>query len=268
LNLARTSKSRLKLPWPRALADSLAKYLGPMEPVSRSKAGVSVAYLPDVNRYAKFAERHGGLLRAEADRLEWLRIHRPDHPVPRVDRLIDEAEWTVLVTHAVDGLVCPTGDSDNHGLRDSGALALALRRLHSLPLTGCPFDWSVDARIDAFARHGVAVSETLRDSPSIDLEVVSHGEAFLPNLLVGSDGAFAAQLDFPRLGRADRWADLAAATLSLSWNFPSLDLTSFWSVYGTTPDETRLAYYRALWKELEATTPWVESSSTILPFDH
>jgi aminoglycoside phosphotransferase len=49
------------------------------------------------------------------------------------------------------------------------------------------------------------------------------------------------------MGIADRWADLAIATLSATWNYgpeweePVLD------AYGIEPDLRRIPYYRLLW---------------------
>ena len=60
-------------------------------------------------------------------------------------------------------------------------------------------------------------------------------------------GHFLAHVDLARLGVADRWADLAVATMSLGWNFDDVDEDLFWRIYGVEPDPGRIAYYRALW---------------------
>ena len=61
------------------------------------------------------------------------------------------------------------------------------------------------------------------------------------------DDPLAAIVDAARLGVADRWADLAVASLSLDWNYGPGWQPTFFAAYGVEPDEPRLAYYRALW---------------------
>ncbi len=93
-------------------------------------------------------------------------------------------------------------ESADRGARDQ-ASGCAL--LHDrLPLDDCPFGpppW-----VTAIA-------------PPIDRLVVCHGDACAPNTLIDDDGRFYGHVDLGDLGVADRWADLAVATLSLSWNY-------------------------------------------------
>jgi kanamycin kinase len=57
------------------------------------------------------------------------------------------------------------------------------------------------------------------------------------------------------LGVADRWADLAVATLSLSWNYPGrLWDAEFFASYGVEPDPARIDYYRRLWQAEDDTS--------------
>jgi aminoglycoside phosphotransferase len=56
-------------------------------------------------------------------------------------------------------------------------------------------------------------------------------------------------VDLGQLGVADRWADIAVATLSLGWNY----LGGNWAgelldAYGVTPGPLRMDYYRWLWQ--------------------
>lgn len=49
---------------------------------------------------------------------------------------------------------------------------------------------------------------------------------------------------FGELGVADRWADLAVATLSLGWNYPGrLWDAEFFDAYGIEADPERIDYY-------------------------
>jgi kanamycin kinase len=85
--------------------------------------------------------------------------------------------------------------------------------------------------------------------------VVCHGDACAPNTLVDDDGRSCGHVDFGQLGVADRWADLAVATLSLGWNYPGRDWEAeFFNAYGVQPDPARIDYYRRLWQAFDHTS--------------
>ncbi len=54
-------------------------------------------------------------------------------------------------------------------------------------------------------------------------------------------------VDLGDLGVADRWADLAIATLSLSWNYAGECERELLDAYGIDPDPERIEHYRRLW---------------------
>jgi kanamycin kinase len=96
---------------------------------------------------------------------------------------------------------------------------------------------------------------TLHDRLPVDRLVVCHGDACAPNTLVDDDGRSCGHVDFGQLGVADRWADLAVATLSLGWNYPGRDWEAeFFNAYGVQPDPARIDYYRRLWKAFDHTS--------------
>jgi kanamycin kinase len=111
----------------------------------------------------------------------------------------------------------------------------------------CPWEWSVSSRIENAERRGILVPDELRTAPEIDLLVVSHGDACCPNTLVGDDGRWLAHVDLALLGVADRWADIAVASMSTEWNFGPGWEDALIEAYGVEPDRERLAYYRDLW---------------------
>ena len=186
----------------------------------------------------------GESLVAEAERLRWL---AGKHPAPVVAGLffVDGAE--LLVTQALPGLSAVDKvwvDRPDDAIR---AIATGLRALHALPVRNCSFDWGVRFRIEEATSRGISVESELRVAPSIDELVVCHGDPCAPNTLIGNDGRFVANVDFGRLGVADRWADLAVATMSFDWNYENYEERLFWETYGVTPDLERIEYYRALW---------------------
>lgn len=124
------------------------------------------------------------------------------------------------------------------------ALGRALRTFHdAVPVAACPWTWSVADRI---AARTLPRAEQLVQHPPVDA-VVCHGDACNPNFMLDDDLRCTGYVDLGQLGVADRWADIASATLSLGWNLGP-DLTdSFLDGYGLALDQERLTYYRRLW---------------------
>jgi kanamycin kinase len=137
------------------------------------------------------------------------------------------------------------------------AIGAGLRLLHDrLPASSCPFEWSVDGRL---ARLSASARARLGPPPPIDRAVVCHGDACAPNTLIGDDGRCCGHVDLGELGVADRWADLAVATLSLGWNYPGRRWDEeFFAAYGAEPDPVRIDYYRRLWNASDE--HWAEPS--------
>jgi kanamycin kinase len=133
------------------------------------------------------------------------------------------------------------------------AIGAGLRTLHDrLPVQSCPFDWSVAGRLGMLAP---ARRAGLGESPPVDRLVVCHGDACSPNTLIDDDGRCCGHVDFGDLGVADRWADLAVATLALGWNYPGRVWDAeFFAAYGVEPDPRRIDYYRRLWQASDETS--------------
>ena len=133
------------------------------------------------------------------------------------------------------------------------AIGAGLRVLHDrLPVRSCPFDWSATSRLDRLSPGRRA---RLGEPPPIDRLVVCHGDACSPNTLIDDDGRCCGHVDFGELGVADRWADLAVATLSLGWNYPGRSWEAeLFAAYGVQPDPVRIDYYRRLWQAFDHTS--------------
>lgn len=182
----------------------------------------------------------------EAGRMQWLAGR---HPVPKVIDLIARDDGDLLITEAVtdeSGAVALSAvdpiwaERPNTAIR---AIAVGLRTMHSLPIEECPFEWSVGQRLSD-ARQ---IPAGFPDRPPIDVLAICHGDPCSPNTLIDAEGNFAASIDLARVGVADRWADLAVATMALAWNYRNYDEAVFWEEYGAEPDVERIEYYRALW---------------------
>ncbi|GGK63853.1 aminoglycoside 3'-phosphotransferase [Streptomyces flaveus] len=196
--------------------------------------------------FAKWAPAESGLdLGAEVERLRWAGDFTP---VPRVREHGADEEGAWLVTYALAGesAVSPRWQADP--ATAVRALGTGLRALHDqLPVTDCPFSWSVDHRLEQARRAGIKTPTALPDPPPVDRLVVCHGDPCAPNTLLHEDGSWSAHVDMGTLGLADRWADLAVATWSTEWNYgPGWDDTLL-DAYGIAPDPARTDFYRLLW---------------------
>lgn len=147
------------------------------------------------------------------------------------------------------------------------AIGEGLRALHdTLPVARCPFSWSPAERVaDAHQRaeagqiDPVEWEEThrpldlwaalalVRHIPDVDQLVVCHGDTCAPNTLIDDSGNWSGHVDFGSMGVADRWADLAIATLSTTWNYGPGWEQSVLDAYGIEADPGRTRYYRVLW---------------------
>lgn len=72
--------------------------------------------------------------------------------------------------------------------------------------------------------------------PPIDRLVVCHGDACSPNTIIAADGTPVGHVDLGSLGVADRWADLAVASVNLDYNYGPGWEQEFFRAYDIEPD--------------------------------
>ncbi|ADG74086.1 aminoglycoside phosphotransferase [Cellulomonas flavigena DSM 20109] len=235
-----------------------------VEPVWVNEAGGRTFRLGR-ERFVKWAPRHVPELDlpAEALRLTWAGRFTP---VPEVLDLgvDDEGSWLVTAAIPARSAVDPMWLA--RPAEAAAAVGAGLRALHdALPAGECPFAWQVEARVERALEHlhagdsptgwdpvhhhlsAADARARLLDAPPVDRLVVCHADACAPNTLVHDDGRWAAHVDLGRLGVADRWADLAIATWSTTWNYGPGYERHVLDAYGIEPDDERTAYYRLLW---------------------
>jgi kanamycin kinase len=208
---------------------------GPVELVWRNEVGGLTGRVDGSSpRFVKWNRIDSGeSLAAEAHRLRWLAGR---HPAPEVIDYRRVGDVELLVTVALPGRSAVDPIWVARPADAIRAIATGLRVLHAMPTMDCPYDWGVAARLATAAQSGRRVPADLHEPPAVDRLVVCHGDACAPNTLLSTDGRFLATVDLARLGVADRWADLAVATMSLGWNYPAYHEGLFWETYGIEPD--------------------------------
>jgi kanamycin kinase len=182
-----------------------------------------------------YPDEHAHLLAAEEPRLRWARRFTT---VP--DVVASGPGW--LHTMGLPGRTAVDPRWADEPRTAARAIGAGLRRMHdALPVADCPFG---------------RPSWVPRDAPAPDRLVVCHGDACSPNTLMADDGTFVGHVDLGDLGVADRWADLAIATLSLDWNFGTGEFQAvLLDAYGVEADAERIAYYRRAWDSTDDGEP-------------
>ena len=219
----------------------------------------------DQRRFVKWAPAGSGIdLAAEAARLRWAVAFTP---VPRLLGQGADGTGSWIVTSALPGQMAVADRWVAEPRTAVTAIGEGLRAMHeALPTGRCPFSWSAGERVSDARRRGaqgrldparwhpdhraLSVARALAlvsDIPPVDVLVVCHGDTCAPNTLLTGDGRFAGHVDLGELGVADRWADLAVATWSTTWNYGPGWETTLLDAYGVAPDPDRTRYYRLLW---------------------
>ena len=221
----------------------------PVEAVWANETGGLTFALPASRRYVKWQPAGTGLEPAdEAVRLSWAARFTP---VPAVLDVGSDEDGSWLVTSALPGRSAVDPRWVASPARAVRAIGEGLRALHdALPVTDCPFDWGVAARLTRADGRGSGSSDAraaLGPAPAVDQLVVCHGDACAPNTLLADDGAWTGHVDLGALGVADRWADIAVATWSTRWNYGPGWEDLLLDSYGIAWDDERTDFYRRLW---------------------
>jgi aminoglycoside 3'-phosphotransferase II len=249
-------------PLPPHLLVQLGGYEAREETLGRSDAAVFRLYA--LNRpplIAKLSASTKALdLLAEAARLKWLK--GVGILAPRVLHLAEADGYFWLVVECLPGE--DAARSRAPPAVKTSELAKALRAIHALDPNACPFDETLTVKLARAAdraksnnvnegdfddeNQGKTAAELFgeveRLRPTTEDIVVVHGDACLPNMMLDS-GQFSGFVDCGRLGRSDRYQDLALACRSIAMNLGSEWVGAFLRAYGMTSiDEGRIRFYR------------------------
>jgi kanamycin kinase len=198
----------------------------PVVPVWVNELGGVTFRIDGGAEYVKVAPpRWARHLVAEAERLRWACAHT------RVPQVLGAGEgW--LHTAGLPGRSAVDPRWVSEPRTAVLAIGTGLRLLHDrLPVADFPF----------------GAPQWVTDALPVDRLVVCHGDACAPNTLIDDAGRCCGHVDLGDLGVADRWADLAVATLSLSWNYAGDWEDDLFGAYGVEPDPERIEFYRVLW---------------------
>ena len=245
-------------------------------PVRTGESGDLVYRRSDGLAYAKIAgaDRLADLA-GERDRLMWLAGRGIACP-----EIIDWRETDAaacLVMTALPGV--PAVELSGPDLLAAWpSMARQLAALHALPAHQCPFDRGLSLMhgraVDVVSRHAVNpdfLPDEDKDKPApmllqrIERElatrleqevadgVVCHGDPCMPNFMIDPKSLRSTgMIDLGRLGRADRYADLALMIANAEENWTSADqarrsFAILFDILGVAePDRERLAFYLRL----------------------
>lgn len=174
-------------------------------------------------------------LAREAEVLRWL---EGKLPVPMVMFFACDGNYEFLLMSEIPGVPACDRAFEKDLPELIRLLAQGLRMIHSIDISGCPFDQRLSVKMKEAAdrtakglvgeqdfddiRQGRTaedlLAELFRTKPAAEDLVFTHGDYCLPNMII-HNGGISGFVDWGRAGIADRYQDLALTGRSLTYNF-------------------------------------------------
>ncbi|MDQ1698406.1 MAG: streptomycin 3''-kinase [Frankiaceae bacterium] len=245
------------------------------EPVTTGQSGAAVFRSTDGSRYLKrVGIEQQAVLERERDRIDWARAHGV--PTAEVLDWSAGADGADLVTSRIEGVSADRLSATS--LSNAWpSIVETVRRLHALPVDKCPFTHNLRdlfAMAEDVVRRGAVnppfLPIEIRQAPPAEIlarlaaelehrlaqeavdTVVCHGDLCLANIIIDPEtGSVSGLIDLGRLGRADRYVDIALllsnsrGTWSDEGQARDADAI-FADGYGVTLDHDRQRFYRHL----------------------
>lgn len=218
----------------------------------------------DEGMYLKAIRRdtEHGLVR-EYEITSWL---KGKLPVPDVLYYGQTEEYDYLLLTELPGAIsCDERFKDN--VRDVvRILAEGMRMIHSVDITDCPFDQTLDQKLNQAQYrvfHGQVdeanfepewihrsaqdiFDELIAKRPNTEDVVFAHGDYCLPNVIINGSN-LSGFIDLGSAGIADRYQDLSLACRSLTHNWGAEWVPHLLTEYGLPDiDEQKLEYYKLM----------------------
>ncbi|WDZ78990.1 aminoglycoside 3'-phosphotransferase [Ensifer adhaerens] len=239
---------------PHPLLPLVAGYQWNRDVLGQSDSSIFLLKAPDRPMLVLKVEAAGSFSEFvdEAARLDWLGSH--GMPCPQVIACAFETHTNWLLLQAVEGTDLA---STNLSPKDRiVVLADALKRLHALDVSDCPFDHRIEKRVAIArtrtqagvidesdfdeARLGRTATDLFAELqariPSTGRLAVTHGDACLPNI-IEKNGRLSGFIDCSRLGVADPYQDIALACRSIAHNLGEEWVQPFLARYGVDRDD-------------------------------
>lgn len=204
-------------------------------------------------------------LRPEKERLEWLHGRLP---VPEMKYFTEEAGRQIMLISEIPGLPSHDDAFRDQPERVVTLLAEALKTIHALDTSSCPFDQRLDTLIataqDNYVRGRVdesqfddghwgrtaqdLFSELLSTRPTDEHPVFVHGDYCLPNILIDPQTwRITGFIDWGGAGISDPHYDLGLAARSIGFNLGKEWVTPFFETYGAAKiNPAKITYYQLI----------------------
>ena len=216
----------------------------------------------DENLYLKTAPRVDSELAEEKQRLEWL---KGKLSAPEVRLFVQTDERDYLLISEIEGAGAHEDLWKEDVPRAIELLANGVRMIHGLPATDCPFDETLEAKIERARRRmelglvdesdfdderqGRTATDLFREliatKPASEDLVFTHGDYCLPNVLF-KDWQISGFVDWGRAGVADRYQDIALLARSVWYNFGEEWTPFLFEALEIEPDWERIDFYKLL----------------------
>ncbi|HEX9927981.1 MAG TPA: APH(3') family aminoglycoside O-phosphotransferase [Pyrinomonadaceae bacterium] len=214
------------------------------------------------NLYLKTAPCVDSELAEEKQRLEWL---KGKLSVPEVRLFVQTDERDYLLISEIEGAGAHEDLWKEDVPRAIELLSKGVRMIHSLPVADCPFDETLEAKIERARRRielglvdesdfdderqGRTAEDLFREliatKPASEDLVFTHGDYCLPNVLF-KDWQISGFVDWGRAGVADRYQDIALLTRSVCYNFGEKWTPFVFEALEIEPDWERIDFYKLL----------------------
>ncbi|WP_068618413.1 aminoglycoside 3'-phosphotransferase [Paenibacillus tuaregi] len=186
-----------------------------------------------------------GTLERERIMTDFLHSHKL---APQVIAFDSDKDKDYLLLEALDGEDCTAEIHRKHPDRLAGALGGYLRKLHELPLAGCPFPERTAELIGEMTDKGISADDLDKFGYIPEDRVVIHGDYCLPNVIIMDQFELQGFIDLGSGGIGDRHYDIYWGLWTLRYNFNTERLEDlFLDAYGRQDvDPDGLRYFAKL----------------------